>query len=215
MKTGEPGEPWSIPEAGILCEGRCIRVGWPEESELDAITALRNRPEISRQFFDWRPLDPVRNRQWLQHGINRPYEAVLAIRMKCDDALVGSIGWSKGDAALGALELGRVMVDAGMAVAYRSVLPPDYAGIAVDAGVALCDFLFTALPLRVIHMTVMTSNRLSVRAATTGGGRVVASGMQRRADGVEIPVTHIDYDRDAWMRSAASRKQEPAETPAQ
>jgi RimJ/RimL family protein N-acetyltransferase len=215
MKTGETGELWSIPESGILCEGRCIRVGWPEESELDAITALRNRPEISRQFFDWRPLDPVRNRQWLQHGINRPYEAVLAIRMKCDDALVGSIGWSKGDAALGALELGRVMVDAGMAVAYRSMLPPDYAGIAVDAGVALCDFLFTALPLRVIHMTVMTSNRLSVRAATTGGGRVVASGMQRRADGVEIPVTHIDYDRDAWMRSAASRKQEPAETPAQ
>jgi hypothetical protein len=64
-------------------------------------------------------------------------------------------------------------------------------------------------------MTVMTSNRLSVRAATTGGGRVVASGMQRRADGVEIPVTHIDYDRDAWMRSAASRKQEPVEMPAQ
>jgi hypothetical protein len=95
MKTGETGEPWSIPETGILCEGRCIRVGWPEESELDAITALRNRPEISRQFFDSRPLDPVRNRQWLQHGINRPYEAVLSIRMKCDDALVGSIGWSK------------------------------------------------------------------------------------------------------------------------
>ena len=112
MKIGETGEPWSIPETGILCEGRCIRVGWPEESELDAITALRNRPEISRQFLDSRPLDPVRNRQWLQHGINRPYEAVLAIRMKCDDALVGSIGWSKGDAAAGALELGRVMVDA-------------------------------------------------------------------------------------------------------
>jgi RimJ/RimL family protein N-acetyltransferase len=209
MKTGERGEPWSIPEAGILCEGRCIRVGWPEESELDAITALRNRPEISRQFLDSRSLDPVRNRRWLQHGINRPYEAVLAIRMKCDDALVGSIGWSKGDAAAGALELGRVMVDAGKAVAYRSVLPPDYAGVAVDAGIALSDFLFTALPLRVIHMTVITSNRLSVRAATTGGGKVVASGVQRCADGVEIPVTHIDYDRDAWMRRAVPRRAEP------
>ena len=209
MKTGEKGEPWSIPEAGILCEGRCVRVGWPEESELDAITALRNRPEISRQFLDSRPLDPVRNRQWLQHGINRPYEAVLAIRMKCDDALVGSIGWSKGDAAAGALELGRVMVDTGKAVAYRSVLPPDYAGVAVDAGVALSDFLFTALPLRVIHMTVITSNRLSVRAATTGGGKVVASGVQRCADGVEIPVTHIDYHRDAWIRRAVPRRPEP------
>ena len=58
-------------------------------------------------------------------------------------------------------------------------------------------------------MTVITSNRLSVRAAITGGGRVVASGVQRRADGVEIPVTHIDYDRDAWMRRAVPRKREP------
>ena len=209
MKTGETGEPWSIPETGILCEGRCIRVGWPEESELDAITGLRNRPEISRQFFDSRPLDPVRNRQWLQHGINRPYEAVLSIRMKCDDALVGSIGWSKGDAEAGVLELGRVMVDAGKLVAYRSLLPPDYAGVAVDAGVALTDFLFAALPLRVIHMTVITSNRLSVRAATTGGGKVIASGVQMRADGVEVPVTHIDFDRGAWLHRAVQRKREP------
>jgi RimJ/RimL family protein N-acetyltransferase len=209
MKTADTGELWSIPETGILCEGRCVRLGWPEESELDAITALRNRPEISRQFFDSRPLDPVRNRQWLQHGINRPYEAVLVIRMKWDDALVGSIGWSKGDAAAGALELGRVMVDAGKLVAYRSLLPPDYAGVAVDAGVALTDFLFAALPLRVIHMTVITSNRLSVRAATTGGGKVIASGVQRRADGVEVPVTHIDFDRDAWLRRAVPRKLKP------
>jgi RimJ/RimL family protein N-acetyltransferase len=210
MKSGETGrEPWSIPETGVLCEGRCIRVGWPEESELDAITALRNRPEISRQFLDSRPLDPVRNRQWLQHGINRPYEAVLAIRMKCDDTLVGSIGWSKGNAAARELELGRVMVDAGMVIAYRSMLPPDYAGVAVDAGVALTDFLFTALPLRVIHMTVITGNRLSVRAATTGGGRVVASSLQRHADGVDIPVTHIDFDREAWIRRTALQRPEP------
>ena len=101
------------------------------------------------------------------------------------------------------------MVDTGKAVAYRSVLPPDYAGVAVDAGVALSDFLFTALPLRVIHMTVITSNRLSVRAATTGGGKVVASGVQRCADGVEIPVTHIDYHRDAWIRRAVPRRPEP------
>jgi hypothetical protein len=129
--------------------------------------------------------------------------------------LVGSIGWSKGDAGAGALELGRVMVDAGKGVTYRSVLPPDYAGIAVDAGVALSDFLFTALPLRVIHMTVITSNRLSVRAATTGGGEVIASGVQRCVDGVEIPVTYIDYDRDAWMGRAALRKREPAGMPVQ
>jgi hypothetical protein len=107
------------------------------------------------------------------------------------------------------LELGRVMVDAGKLVAYRSLLPPDYAGVAVDAGVALTDFLFAALPLRVIHMTVITSNRLSVRAATTGGGKVIASGVQMRADGVEDPVTHIDFDRGAWLHRAVQRKREP------
>jgi hypothetical protein len=64
-------------------------------------------------------------------------------------------------------------------------------------------------------MTVITSNRLSVRAATTGGGKVVASGVERCVDGSEIPVTHIDFDRDAWMRRAALRKREPADMPAQ
>jgi hypothetical protein len=60
-------------------------------------------------------------------------------------------------------------------------------------------------------MTVVAGNRLSVRAAIAGGGKVVASGLQRRADGVEIPVTHIDYDRDDWMRRATSRTSAPAE----
>jgi RimJ/RimL family protein N-acetyltransferase len=200
MKSGETGEPWSIPEAGILCEGRCIRVGWPEESELDAITALRNRPDISRQFLDSRPLDPLRNRQWLLCSMNRPYEAVLVIRMKIDNAFVGSIGWSKGDAAAGTLELGRVMVDADKAIAYRSLLPRDYAGVAVDAGTAVRDFLFTALPLRLLRMTVIAGNSLSLRAATTGGGRVVASGTARRADGVEVEVAYLECSREDYVR---------------
>ena len=211
MTTGEKGSVWAIPDGGVLCEGRCVRLGWPEESDFDAITALRNRPEVSRQFLDSRPLDRVRNRQWLRHGMNRPYEAVLAIRMRSDNAFVGSIGWSKGDPAAGSLELGRVMVDTAKAIAYRPVLPSDYDGVAVDAGVALSDFLFTALPLRVIHMTVIADNRLSVRAAMAGGGRVVSSGMQQRADGVEIPVTHVDFDRDDWMRRPRQRTPAAAE----
>jgi RimJ/RimL family protein N-acetyltransferase len=200
MTTGDPGSVWAIPERGVLCEGRCVRLGWPEESDFDAITALRNRPEVSRQFLDSRPLDRVRNRQWLQQGMNRPYEAVLAIRMKSDDAFVGSIGWSKGDPAAGSLELGRVMVDADKAIAYRSLLPRDYAGVAVDAGTAVRDFLFTALPLQLLRMTVIAGNSLSLRAATTGGGRVVASGTSRRADGVEVEVAYLEFSREDYVR---------------
>jgi RimJ/RimL family protein N-acetyltransferase len=200
MTTEGTSEGWVIPHHGVLCEGRCIRVGWPEESELDAITALRNRPEMSRQFLDSRPLDAARNKQWLRHGMNRPYEAVLAIRMKSDDAFVGSIGWSKGDSVAGALELGRVMVDAGKTIAYRPLLPRDYVGVAVDAGMAVRDFLFAALPLRVIRMTVIAGNSLSLRAATTGGGRVVASGVARRADGVAVEVAYLECNRDDCER---------------
>jgi len=209
MRTGATDKTWSIPNAGVLCEGRCVRVGWPEESELDAITALRNRPEISRQFLDSRPLDPVRNRQRLRHGTNRPYDAVLAIRMKLDDAFVGSIGWSKGDVATGTLELGRVMVDAGKVIAYREMLPGDYAGVAVDAGMAVRDFLFASLPLRVIRMTVIAGNSLSLRAATTGGGRVVASGTARRADGVEVKVAYLECSREDCARVSSRPAAEP------
>ena len=200
MTTRDTGSVWAIPDRGVLCEGRCIRLGWPEESDFDAITALRNRPEVSRQFLDSRPLDRVRNRQWLQHGMNRPYEAVLAIRMKSDDAFVGSIGWSKADPAAGSLELGRVMVDADKAIAYRSLLPRDYAGVAVDAGTAVRDFLFTALPLQLLRMTVIAGNSLSLRAATTGGGRVVASGTARGADGVEVEVAYLEFSREDYVR---------------
>jgi RimJ/RimL family protein N-acetyltransferase len=200
MATGDTGSVWAIPERGVLCEGRCVRLGWPEGSDFDAITALRNRPEVSRQFLDSRLLDRVRNRQWLQHGMNRPYEAVLAIRMKSDDAFVGSIGWSKADPAAGSLELGRVMVDADKAIAYRSLLPRDYSGVAVDAGTAVRDFLFTALPLQLLRMTVIAGNSLSLRAATTGGGRVVASGTARRADGVEVEVAYLECSREDYVR---------------
>lgn len=198
----DTGVPWVLPDRDPLCEGRCVRVGWPAGDELDAITALRNRPGVARQFLDSRPLDPARNRHWLQHGIDRPHEAVLAIRMKIDDAFVGSIGWSKGDPTAGTLELGRVMVDTTRAAAYRRSLPRDYAGIAVDAGMALRDFLFATLPLRALRMTVIAGNRLSLRAATTGGGRIVATGRARRSDGIEVDVAYLECTREDWIARA-------------
>lgn len=204
-QAGPTSERWTIPDRGVLCEGRCVRIGWPEEAELDAITALRNRPEVSRQFLDSRPFDAEANRTWLRQGMNRPYEAVLAIRMQSDDAFVGSIGWSKGDPAAGTAELGRVMVDTVKMVAYRSLLPADYAGVAVDAGMAVRDYLFMALPLRLLRMTVIAGNRLSLRAAMSGGGRIVGSGTARRADGVEVEVTYLECSRDDCTRVPSLR----------
>ena len=191
---------WSIPLQGPLTEGKCVRIGWPEDAELDAITALRNRPDVRRQFLDQRVLDLDRNREWLRHGMNRPYEAVLSIRMKVDGAFIGAIGWSKGNPAERSFELGRVMVDAHTLVRYRDFFPAHYPGVAVDAGTAIRDFAFTRLGLQVQRMVVIEANRLSQRAAVAGGGRVVGTRTERRSDGNEIRLIDLECARADWMR---------------
>ena len=194
---------WSIPLQGPLTEGTCVRIGWPEDAELDAITALRNRSDVRRQFLDQRVLDVDGNRDWLRHGMNRPYEAVLSIRMKLDGAFIGAIGWSKGDPVERSFELGRVMVDAPMMVRYRDVFPPDYPGVAVDAGTALRDFAFTTMELAVLRMVVIEANRLSQRAAVAGGARVVGTRAERRSDGSEVRLIDLECSREDWMRLTA------------
>lgn len=191
---------WRIPTHGVLFEGECVRVGWPEEDEFDAITALRNRPEMRGNFLDTRALDPARNREWLRHGMRRPYEAVLAIRMKHDDAFVGAIGWSHGDPLERSMELGRVMVDARKAIAHRASLPAGYAGVALDAGKGARDFGFSMLGLNVIRMQIIDGNRLSLSAACTGGGRIVGTEMAKRPDGSELKLIRLECSRDDWHR---------------
>jgi RimJ/RimL family protein N-acetyltransferase len=192
-----------MPLHGPLTEGRCVRLGWPEEDELDAITALRNRAAVRKQFLDRRPLDPARNRNWLRSGMKRPYEAVLAIRLKHDNTFVGVIGWSHGDPVGGSLELGRVMVDAQALRACRHRFPKDYQGVAVDAGVAVRDYAFEVLDLRLIRMEVIEANRSSLRAAVAGGGRIVSARAQQLADGNEVRLIALEFDRSDWHRCMA------------
>jgi len=191
---------WSIPLHGPLTEGECIRIGWPEDAELDAITELRNRADVRRQFLDPRVLDLEGNREWLRHGMRRPYEAVLAIRMKVDGAFIGAIGWSKGDPAERSFELGRVMVDARTLVRYRDSFPDRYPGVAVDAGTAIRDFAFTTLGLELMRAVVIEENRLSQRAVAAGGGRVVGTRTERRSDGSEVHLIDLECSREDWMR---------------
>jgi RimJ/RimL family protein N-acetyltransferase len=199
MKTPAPPQ-WTIPLHGLLVEGRCVAIGWPEESEFDAITALRNRSDMRRQFLDSRPLDPARNREWLRSEMKRPYEAMLSIRIKGDGAFVGAIGWSHGDPIEGSFELGRVMVDARALLPHRSRLPADYPGVAVDAGMAIRDFAFEKLGLSVIRMAVIEANRLSLHAALSGGGHVTGTHSERRSDGSELRLIDLECRHDDWLR---------------
>jgi RimJ/RimL family protein N-acetyltransferase len=194
---------WRIPLRGPLCEGRCVIVGWPEDDEVDALTALRNRPQIRDKFLDPRPLDPERNREWIRCGMQRPFEALLAIRLKPSGVLVGAIGWSRGDPDEGSFELGRVMVDAAAVRQHRQTLPDDYVGIAADAGTAVRDFGFRDLGLAVMRSVFIADNRLSRRAALLGGARIVGTSRARRADGTEVSVVSMELRRDEWQAMVA------------
>jgi dTDP-4-amino-4,6-dideoxygalactose transaminase/RimJ/RimL family protein N-acetyltransferase len=188
-----------MPLHGWVTDGQCVSLGWPEEHEFDAITALRNRATVRRQFLDPKPLDPERNRRWLRDGMNRPREALLAIRLKPDGIFVGTIGWSHGEPEAGSLELGRVMVDTLAVRPYRHRLPLGYPGVAVDAGVAVRDFGFGVLGLRLIRMVVVENNRLSLRAAVAGGGRVVGTRVETRPDGTSRKLIDLEFNCDDWQ----------------
>lgn len=200
---------WRIPLRGPLFEGHCVRVGWPEPDEIDSLTALRNRPQVCAKFLDPRPLDPQRNREWIDHGMRRPYEALLAIRLKRGGALVGAIGWSRGDPSEGSFELGRVMIDADVLRRQRRNFPPGYAGVATDAGTALRDFGFRALGLTVMRSVFIDDNRLSRRALLLGGARIVGGSRMQRADGSEVAVTRLELRREEWEGLVEGRKTFP------
>jgi RimJ/RimL family protein N-acetyltransferase len=192
------GTAWHIPLNGPLFEGRCVSVGWPESHEIDTLTALRNRPQIRNKFLDPRPLDPERNREWIRHGMQRPFEALLSIRLKPSGVLAGAIGWSRGDPDEGSFELGRVMVDAAVVQRNRATLPAGYVGVAADAGTGLRDFGFRDLGLSVIRCVFIDDNRLSRRAVLLGGGRIVGTSRARRADGTEVTMVSLELRRTEW-----------------
>ncbi|HZW72471.1 MAG TPA: DegT/DnrJ/EryC1/StrS family aminotransferase, partial [Caldimonas sp.] len=131
--------------------------------------------------------------------MKRPCEALLAIRLKPDGVLVGTIGWSHGDPAAGSLELGRVMVDTLAVRPYRHRLPVGYPGVAVDAGMAVRDFGFSVLGLQLIRMIVVENNRLSLRAAVAGGGRIVGTRAEARPDGGTRKLIDLEFTRDDWL----------------
>jgi RimJ/RimL family protein N-acetyltransferase len=130
--------------------------------------------------------------------MKRPYEALLAIRLKRSGALAGAIGWSHGDPDEDSFELGRVMVDAAVLQRHREDFPADYTGVAADAGTALRDFGFRVLGLAPIRCVFIDDNRLSRRAVLSGGGRIVGTSCMERADDTEVTVTKLELRRTEW-----------------
>jgi RimJ/RimL family protein N-acetyltransferase len=190
-----------IPTRGVLCTGEVVELAWPEEHELDAITELRNRPAVRSKFLDPRPLDPLANRAWLQSGMQRPAEAVLAIRLRASGALCGMFGWTGWASESRTPELGRVVVDRYCARAFRALRPAGHRGIAVDAALALSDYLFAQADARAVRSTYIVHNRLAARVNWLVGGRIVQSTTMRRADGTLADVVKLELTRTEWLQS--------------
>lgn len=196
-----------IPTCGRLCLGSIVELGWPEEHELDRLTALRNRPEVRANFLDTRPLDPLNNRQWLRSGMRRPAEALLAIRLRTGGALCGMIGWTGWSPDTRAPEVGRVAVDRYVARAFGAIRPDGYPGIAVDAARALCSFLFDVAGARVLRSTYVDGNVPAARLNRLVGARIVTRLRVSRPNGTTVNVVNLELTRAEWLEA---RERQPA-----
>jgi RimJ/RimL family protein N-acetyltransferase len=189
-----------------LFDGRAVRVGWPDASEYDRITDLRNRDGVRGRFLDDRPLDLAANRRWLATGMQRPREALLSIRLAANGTWVGAIGWSAYDPAQGTMEFGRMMVDLDALLPHRPLLPERYEGVAADASAALRDFVFGRMGIAKLTFTIQRDNALSLRTARLGGARRVGTRMLERPDGTMLDLVALEMTRDDWLALPAAAR---------
>lgn len=196
-----------IPLAGVLCHGRLVELGWPEEHEFDALTALRNRPPVRARFLDPRPLDIAANREWLRCGMRRPDEALLAIRQRTTGALCGMIGWSRWDRETGTLDLGRAVVDVHAVRGHFAAAWHPHPGIGLDAGTTLRDYAFERMRVSVLRTVYIGDNAHSARLNRLAGGRISGRTREVRRDGSEVELVHAEMTREEWqhLREVANR----------
>jgi RimJ/RimL family protein N-acetyltransferase len=190
-----------IPLEGPIAAGRRVALGWPEEHEFDAITALRNSETARHRFFDSRLIDVERNREWLRSGMKRPYEGLLSIRL--EGSFVGMAGWSDWDPQARSVEIGRIVVDTWSVMRSAHDLPDDYPGIGADAVGALVDLMFNAFEVERMYADIIVGNPAARRLATQWGGEVTTARRQR-PDGSIVEVHHFELPRPRWLAHRAS-----------
>lgn len=188
----------AISLAGPLAEGIFVTLGWPEADEYDRITALRNRPAVRACFFDPRPLDPLANREWIAHRMQRPREGLLSIRIGPHCVFCGTIGWSGYDPDVHTLEIGRLVVDAALVRPFRSGFPDGYPGVALDASNALLEFAFTRMGVERVTSVFLAERALPRRVNILCGGRHAGDSERVRPDGSRVRVSCMALTRAEW-----------------
>lgn len=188
-----------LPLEGPIAEGECVSLGWPEPAEFDLITALRNRPAVRAGFLDARPLEPAANREWLAHGMKRPEEGLLSVRIGPQQTFCGTIGWSDYRPDLRTFEIGRIMVEPAAIRPYRAGFPPGYRGVAVDASRTLLRFAFETMRLDCVTSVFLADLALPRRVNLLAGGQYAGDEERERPDGSRVRVTTMRLTREHWL----------------
>ena len=200
---------FALPLEGPVVDGIFVSLGWPEPPEYDLITALRNRPAVRACFLDSRALDLELNREWLAHGMKRPWEGVLSLRIGPQRSFCGTIGWSGYDPDQRTFEIGRLVVDAAAVRPHRASFPADYPGVGVDASVTLLRFAFERMGLNYVTSVYLTGRALPRRVNRLAGGRHAGDAERERPDGGRVRVTCMCLTREQWFATHSNSSGAP------
>ncbi|MEO8132742.1 MAG: GNAT family N-acetyltransferase [Betaproteobacteria bacterium] len=188
-----------MPLDGPIAEGQFVALGWPERDEYDLITALRNRPVVRACFLDSRTLDLAANREWIAHGMKRPHEGLLSVRLGPQHVFCGTIGWSGYEPEKRTFDIGRLVIDAAMVRPYRVSFPAGYPGVALDASRALLRFAFERMGLEYVTSFFLADRALPRRINVLCGGRNTGDVERVRPDGSRVRVCCMSFSRADWF----------------
>jgi len=185
--------------AEIVCEGTNVRLCWPTESELEQIVELLCRPAMRRFALEDPPLDPIEI--WTVHRfrIGHPYTALLAIRWREDDRLIGVIGWYGWNPDERSLWLGHLAVDPRLLRGLAGRPREGGAGPALDAGRALCDYVFAEMNASVLLTYHLAGNVRSEAVQRATGFLETSRKIHQRADGSSVEMIFNQLTRERWL----------------
>lgn len=189
---------YPINTKGTLCNGTMVTIGWPEENEYDLITELRNKDSVKEWFLDSRPLDILKNRNWIESGMLRPKEALLSIRFKTNNIFLGTIGWTDWDLKSATACFGRLTVDLQVVSKIKDKFPKNYIGVAVDAGTAIRDFAMINMKLNTIETFLFTANLKAKMVNEAIGLKKVGKSFRTKSDGTTVETYEMRLTRNEW-----------------
>lgn len=189
---------YPIETSGTLCESELLSLGWPEEHEFEAITELRNKSYVRKWFLNDRVIELDANRSWLAHGMNRPKEALLSVRLRQGGSFLGTVGWSDWDLEQAEAWFGRIAVDLSRLRKAAGHFPQSYEGVALDATITLRDFAFARMGLKHLFTYFIEGNVYAARLNSHVGMQEARRATRTRGDGTAVETVELRMSRERW-----------------